>query len=108
MFDSVAATQGVYVHIKELVTAGKWAMRLVKLSYGGNNSTGGAPLWGYRIYEPTNLAVPFGRGGLAKDSSSAYSCMVIGNSAGTLRQTLVMKFDASTGARISNLDFSSP
>jgi hypothetical protein len=32
--------------------------------------------------------------------------MVIGNSAGTLTQTLVMKFDANSGARIANLDFS--
>lgn len=83
-------------------------MRLVKLQYGGNNSTGGVPLWGYYIYEATNLAVPKGTGGLTKDTSNVYSCMVIGNSANTLTQTIVMKLDASTGARIASLDFNTP
>lgn len=108
LFDPIAATTGVYTHIKQLVTVGKWAMKLVKLTYGGNNSTGGTPLWGYYIYEATNLAVPKGMGGIAKDSTYVYSCMVISNAAGSLTQTLVMKFEATTGAKVANLDFNTP
>lgn len=98
MAESTPGIQGVYVHIKEIQTIGKYAMRLVKLQYGGTGSNAGMPLWSYKIYEPTNLAVPFGMGGLTKDSTYVYSCMVIGNSAGSLTQTIVTKFDIASGA----------
>jgi hypothetical protein len=84
---------GVYVHIKELVSGSAYAMRIIKLGY----SSPGNIAWGNYIYDATHMTNPIGPGGIAKDPNYIYSCMVIGNAANTVIQTLVMKFDANSG-----------
>jgi hypothetical protein len=73
---------GVYVHIKELVSGSAYAMRLLKLGY----SSPGNIAWGNYIYDATYMSNPIGPGGIARDltSSYTYSCMVIGNAANTV------------------------
>ena len=75
-------------------------MRLVRLE---NTSPGGI-LWAYKVYDATNLANPQGTGGLAKDSTYVYSCMTISNPAGSLTQTLIMKFNHASGLLVANRD----
>ena len=88
------------------MTGTLYGMRLIKMTYGGTGATAGAVLWGQLIYDATTLSNPqVGNGGITKDSNSnVYSCMVIGNTAATVMQTLMMKFNANTGARVANTD----
>ena len=92
------------------MTGTLYGMKLIKMSYGGTGAAAGAVLWGQVIYDAVSLSNPqLGNGGITKDSNSnVYSCMVIGNTAGTVMQTLMMKFNANTGARVANTDMYTP
>lgn len=86
------------------MAVGKFGMNIMKLNYGTTGSEPGVFTWGYTVYDASLLANPLGSGGLARDATKVYSCMVISNAIGTVTQTIVMKFDAQTGVRHANID----